>query len=308
MSDFASAWKQFEEETADLGIKNLLLYQDGSILGELHYDEDCIRNAYSATKSYTATAAGIAQAEGILSLDERVVDCFANELPDSVSPQLEALTLEHCLGMTLGQEKPWLMGSTRPVMETPDWVPFVLAQDFAHMPGEVFQYTNVGIYLVGVLIARRTGAPLTDYWYEKIFRPQGFFYPSCEVDPLKNTFGAGGLMVTTQHLLSLGRSYLEHDGIVPDAWIDFVHKPSSTMAKLREGNSYGYSSGFWLHAAQPVEELTDASQCNAFLADGKYGQYAVVMDDAKAVLAVTADCPTPYKILGSFWTHVYPEL
>ena len=60
MPGFENAWKAFEEKTRDLGIKNLLLWQDGAIRGELHYDEECIRNAYSATKSYTATAAGIA--------------------------------------------------------------------------------------------------------------------------------------------------------------------------------------------------------------------------------------------------------
>jgi len=239
MAAFENAWKAFEEKTRSLGIKNLLLWQDGVIRGELHYDEECIRNAYSATKSYTATAAGIAIADGLLSLDERVVDCFPDELPEEVPPQLEKLTIRHLLGMTVGQEKPWLMGKTRPVMPTEDWVHFVLAQDFAHDPGESFLYTNVGPYLTGVLIARRAGMPLTDYWYERIFKPQGFFYPSCEVDPLKNTFGAGGLLVTTGHLLALGRSYLEHDGIVPNEWIAYVKQPSSRMPRTAKATFTG---------------------------------------------------------------------
>ena len=236
------------------------------------------------------------------------MDCFPDELPEGVPPQLEKLTIRHLLGMTVGQEKPWLMGKTRPVMPTEDWVRFVLAQDFARDPGESFLYTNVGPYLTGVLIARRAGMPLTDYWYERIFKPQGFFYPSCEVDPLKNTFGAGGLLVTTGHLLALGRSYLEHDGIVPNEWIAYVKQPSSPYAKNREGHVYGYGAGFWVHAKEPVDAFADVSQVDAYLADGKYGQYSVVMEDKGAVLAATSDSPAPYRILAAFWDDVHPVL
>ena len=81
MASFEQAWAEFGKRTEPFGIKNLLLEQDGKIVGELHRSEDCQRNAYSATKSYTALAAGIAQDMGLLDMDELVVDCFPRSFP-----------------------------------------------------------------------------------------------------------------------------------------------------------------------------------------------------------------------------------
>lgn len=241
-------------------------------------------------------AADIARGMGLLDVDELVVDCFPNELPDEVSPELSHLRVRHLLSMTVGQEQSWLMGASRPRMETPDWVRFCLAQRFECEPGTRLRYTNVGPYLAGILVARRAGTTLADFWYEYILRPQGFFRPSVEVDPLGNTFGAGGLMVTTEHLLALGRTLLTRDGLVPDDWIDYVQQPGCEDVYPQVDGDYRYGSGFWLHPN------------GCYLADGKFGQVSVVMQEKGAVLALTSDCETPHETLKAFWETVYPTL
>ena len=44
------------------------------------------------------------------------------------------------------------------------------------------------------------------------------------------------------------------------------------------------------------------------LANGKYGQFSVVMQEKGAVLAITSDCETPHETLKAFWETAYPEL
>jgi len=45
-----------------------------------------------------------------------------------------------------------------------------------------------------------------------------------------------------------------------------------------------------------------------YMADGKFGQLSVVMQDKDAVLALTGDCETPHETLKTFWDTVYPLL
>ena len=59
---------------------------------------------YSFSKSLTATAIGFAEQEGILSLDEKIVDIFPDLLPENPSENLKKITLHHLLIMGCGHE------------------------------------------------------------------------------------------------------------------------------------------------------------------------------------------------------------
>ena len=52
----------------------------------------------------TATAIGFAEQEGILSLDEKIVDIFPDLLPENPSENLKKITLHHLLIMGCGHE------------------------------------------------------------------------------------------------------------------------------------------------------------------------------------------------------------
>lgn len=84
--------------------------QGGKKIGEFFREEDCRRNLYSASKSYTSCAVGIAEHEGLLSLSERVVDVFPEEIPAEVNEHLAHATVRDLLTMCLGQDQAYLMG------------------------------------------------------------------------------------------------------------------------------------------------------------------------------------------------------
>ena len=150
----------FEKKAKELGVLGIVVTKDGKEIGKKLWDEQCRRNVYSASKSFTSTAVGIAVKEGLLSLDEKLVDCFAEDLPETVSDNLAKATVKDLLTMCLGQEKAELMGAQRPVYEEEDWVKMSLAFPFVYEPGTKFVYNNVGPYLAGVLVERRAGCDL----------------------------------------------------------------------------------------------------------------------------------------------------
>ena len=170
---------------------------------EKYWDEDCRRNIYSASKSFTSCAVGFAVQEGLIDLDERLMDAFKEDIPNNPDENLKKATVKDLLTMTLGQEKGFLMGKQRPRMEEQNWVKASLAIPFVYEPGTHFVYNNVGPYLAGILVQRRAGCDLLSYLTPRLLKPLGIRKTIWEVDPEGNTFGAGGLFLTVSELHKL---------------------------------------------------------------------------------------------------------
>lgn len=164
----------FKEKAGALGVLGVVVTQDGEEKAKYLWDEECRRNVYSASKSFTSCAVGFAVQEGLISLDEKLVDAFADDLPEEVSENLAKATVKDLLTMCLGQEKGGLMGGQRPQYKEEDWVKMSLAIPFVYEPGTHFVYNNVGPYLAGILVQRRSGCrDLVDYLMPRLFRPLG---------------------------------------------------------------------------------------------------------------------------------------
>ena len=119
--------REFIERAGNARALGVIVTQNGKETARYLWDDACRRNIYSASKSFTSAAVGIALREGLLSLDEKLVDAFEKDLPDTVSPHLEKACVRDLLTMCLGQEKPYLMGSDRPFYTETDWVRAALA-------------------------------------------------------------------------------------------------------------------------------------------------------------------------------------
>ena len=60
------------------------------------------QNCYSVAKSFTVTAIGLVVDDGVLSTDEKIVDIFADELPENMDPRWENMTVHHVLKHSAG--------------------------------------------------------------------------------------------------------------------------------------------------------------------------------------------------------------
>ena len=276
--------EEFDRAAQEYRVLNIIVRRDGETVFRADYDGEIRRNQYSVTKSFTSAAVGIAQKEGLLSLDERLTDAFRDDLPAHVSENLRQATVRDLLTMCLGQDRGFLMGEQRPFLPETDWVKYSLALPFVHAPGTVFQYNNVGPDLAGVLVQRRAGCTLDRYLTPRLFAPLGIIAPTWETDPMGYSFGAGGLFLCVSELLRFGELLLaggKWNGrqLIP---ADYIAEASSKQVE-NGGEGYGYL--FWRGAH------------NTYRADGKYGQYAIVLPDDNAVIAVNAECRPQHLLL-----------
>ncbi|MCI8501470.1 MAG: serine hydrolase [Oscillospiraceae bacterium] len=289
--------KGFIERTAPLRILGVKITQDGSLTAEHFWDEECRRNLYSASKSVTSCAVGFAVQEGLVALDEKLVDAFAEDLPEQVSPQLEHAVVRDLLTMCLGQESGSLMGAQRPLYQEDDWAKLALAIPFVYEPGERFVYNNVGPYLAGLLVQRRAGCDLVSYLTPRLFRKLGIKRPTWESDPLGNTFGAGGLFLTLSELHRFGKFYLQMgkwagQQLLSEQWV--LESTSKQVENNRDEFGYGYL--FW------------GGPHGSFRADGKYSQLSVILREKNAVISVVAECRRGKELQQAIWEELYPQL
>ena len=288
----------FKEKVGALGVLGVVVTQYGEEKAKYLWDEECRRNVYSASKSFTSCAVGFAVQEGLISLDEKLVDAFADDLPEEVSENLVKATVKDLLTMCLGQENGNLMGAQRPQYEEEDWVKMSLAIPFVYEPGTHFVYNNVGPYLAGILVQRRSGCrDLVDYLMPRLFRPLGIRRPTWESDPMGLSFGAGGLFLTLSELHKLGLLYLQKGcwngrQLLPEEWI-----MESTKKQVENNlDSYGYGYLFW------------GGPEGTFRADGKYCQLSIICREKNAVISLVSECRDSDALTKAIFEEIYPQL
>ena len=124
---------------------------------------------FSFSKSLTSTAIGFARQEGILSLEEKLVDIFPDKLPENPSENLKKAEIRHLLMMGCGHETeiPNLG------LGDPDWIKSFLTHPFVYEPGTHFLYNTAGTNLLSAILTRKTGQTLTEFLRPRLMEPWG---------------------------------------------------------------------------------------------------------------------------------------
>ena len=130
----------FLDDIAEQNIElhSLMILRRGRALAEGWWSPYALHlrhSLYSLSKSFTATAIGMAVDEKRVSIGDRVVDFFPDKLPSQLDQRWQALTIKHLLTMTTGHgEDP-----TNKVMGAPDgdWVKAFFACPLDHDPGTI---------------------------------------------------------------------------------------------------------------------------------------------------------------------------
>ena len=68
-----------QQKAEEMRILNLAVMKDGELLLKKDWDEEIRRNQYSASKSFTGIAVGIAQKEGILAVSYTHLDVYKRQ-------------------------------------------------------------------------------------------------------------------------------------------------------------------------------------------------------------------------------------
>src|SRR4051812_48502978 len=141
---------------------SFMLLRHGKVVAEgwwNPYRRDLRHTLYSLSKSFTATAVGFARSEGKLSLDDKVVSFFPNELPDTASANLRQLTIKDLLTMSVGQEP----DPTGVVSGDSNWVKRFFTVFIKYKPGSRFLYNSTATYMLSAIVQKVTGQKVIDY-------------------------------------------------------------------------------------------------------------------------------------------------
>ena len=107
--------------------------------------------SHSLSKTYSATAVGIAVTEGKVSLDEKILSIFSEKAPENPDEYLKQLTVKDILCMGSGME--------RLPEVTENWLQAYLEVPIKHRPGTAFQYNSVGSTLLCAIVERKREFP-----------------------------------------------------------------------------------------------------------------------------------------------------
>jgi CubicO group peptidase (beta-lactamase class C family) len=279
-----------------------MLLRHGTVIAEgwwAPYEAGMPHAMFSVSKSFTATAVGLAIADGLFDLDSRVVELLPDDAPADISPNLAAMRVRDLLTMTSGHESDTV--SLAEEHRAGSWAKVILAVPVVHEPGTVFVYNSGATYLLSAIVTRATGARLLDYLGPRILEPLGIIGATWEQSPSGIDAGGWGLSITTEDLASFGELYRRRgvwNGIqlVPAEWVDAATSyqvPNKTADSALDG-SLGYGYQFW------------RSQHDAYRADGAFGQFAIVMPQHDAVLALTGGVTSNQASLDIVWKHLLP--
>src|SRR5690606_16080935 len=130
-------------DKSEVEFHSLMILRNGKVIAEgwwSPYRPDLKHTMYSVTKSWTSTAVGFAVAEGLLSVENKVIEFFPDELPDTVSDHLKQLSIKNLLTMSVGQDP----DPTHNIASGSDnWVRAFLAREIVKQPGTTFLYNSM---------------------------------------------------------------------------------------------------------------------------------------------------------------------
>ena len=282
-------------------IHSLMIVRHGAVVAESWwqpFEEERNHVLFSLSKSFTSSAIGLAVDEGLLTVNDRVIDFFPDDLPATVSDNLAAMTVYHLLAMFTGHSE----DTTNHLHTAADgnWARAFLAQPVTHPPGTHFLYNTGATYMLSAIIQKLTGQTLLDYLTPRLFAPLGIANPTWEVCPRGINTGGYGLKITTEDIAVFGQMYLQMgvwqgQRILPAVWVEEAtryHSDNSANENIEWAQGYGYQ--FW------------RCRHNAYRGDGAFGQFCVVMPAQDAVIAITSGAGPMQPTLDLIWEHLLP--
>lgn len=233
--DFAAFIQTAEKNKWNLyGIE---IFENNNIIHKYSKEPEKRYPIYSATKTITSTAVGIAVSEGKFSIDASIYDYLHNEIPTELSDKqkkdLKTITIKRLLTMSV-QGYPF-----RPQGE--NWLEFSLSCPLENVETPVFAYSNIPAYLVGAALEKAVGQHLISWLEPRLFEPLDIKMPVYQNCPSNHFYGASGMELTVHELSKIGQLYLQngiyqHQKILPFEWV----QQATDIQQINREGGYGY--------------------------------------------------------------------
>jgi len=292
-------------DTGKTEIHSFMFVRHGKVVAEGWWDPygpDLKHIMYSASKTFTATAIGLAVSENRLNLTDKVVTFFPASLPDTISDLMKMMTVKDLLMMSTGIPAEPRIG------QDDEWVRSFLSRSPSVKPGTIFKYYNSATFMLSAIIQQVTGETLFNYLQPRIFKPLEIKGIDWDLNPQGINLGLMGLRLKTEDMAKFGQLLLQKGKwngkqLVPEEWV----KEATSFKIKSEGGT-----------ANTPPELNDWVQgyCyqmwrgrnNSVRLDGMAGQFVILLPEKDAIVVLTANAANTQKELDLIWNYLFPAI
>ncbi|GAB3948048.1 hypothetical protein GCM10029976_078420 [Kribbella albertanoniae] len=287
-------------------LHSIMVVRRGHVVAEgwwAPYSADRPHLLYSLTKSFTSIAVGLVIADGLLSLDDRVVDVLPEHVPADVSEQGRRITVHHLLSMTVGHPTDSLGEAWE--LEPDDLVKGFLRVPFTEPEGTRHTYDNATTFILARMVERVTGRGLPEFLGERLFEPMGIEHAEWDRVASGLAFGFHGLYLPTEAVAAVGELLLRGGRwgdrqLVPREWVELATSRQIETLPVEDAWAVedflcGYGYQFWRSR-------------HGYYGNGAFGQQCLVVPEHELVIAVTSALDERQPIPGIFWDFLLPGL
>lgn len=288
---------------ADPGTRphGLMVLRRGAVVAEgmwAPYAADEVQLVYSLSKSFTATAVGLAVGEGLVDLDATALSYFPELDAEITDARSRAIRVRDLLAMASGHAGDRI--EVARARDAENLVRGFLLLPPSADPGTLFAYNQPCTYTLATIVQRVSGQHLLEFLRPRLFAPLGIDDAAWIEHPAGQALGFSGLHVRLDAIARLGELYrcggMWGDTRILDA--EYVAAATSRQVDTAEPSpdwQHGYGFQFWMAS-------------HGFRGDGAWGQYCVVLPEQEVVVAMTSETPNMQSVLDALWTHVLPAL
>lgn len=286
-----------EDFLAKTSTSAFLLIKDGVVMDERYFhgnDPADLNAAFSVSKSFVSALVGIAIGEGHIGSVDDPVTQYVKELS---ADTYGGVTIKHLLQMSSGlkfnenyADPESDINKMSYMVQSMSYVDYLNTLQRAEPPGTVNRYVSVNSQLLGIIVARATGRPLSKYLQEKLWEPMGMEQGArWTVDARGQELGMGGLALSLRDYGRFGLLYL-NDGrwhgrqVLPAGWVRQSVVPDAPYLQPK-GHAFGYQYQWWV----PGNPDGD------FMALGIWGQYVYVDPKRDVVIVKLSADPSTFS-------------
>lgn len=194
---------------------SVIMAKGDNIFAECYYapfDKDFKHRMYSTSKSFVGVAIGLCEEDGLLSLDDKLIDYFPEYIPDvnKLDPKMKEQTIRDMLTMSTSIQENiyWFTSGTQ------DRAAEYFKFDVKKIPGTTYQYDSPGSYMLGVIVEKVTGKPFMEYLKERVFQYTDFSKDAyCLKCPGGHSWGDSAVICTARDLLIFAR-FVMNKGVI----------------------------------------------------------------------------------------------
>ena len=273
------AFLETSQAAAFIAIRNEEVIYENYFNG---YDGDSIVTSFSVAKSYIATLVGIALDKQLITNLDEPVTRYIPELLDR-DPRFRRITLRDLLTMSSGlrwneQGLPW-SDDAETYYGTDLRKVAMQDTEIAGPPGKEFVYNPYNTLLLGIVLERATGLPVSEFMEQWLWQPMGAVAEGTwSIDSQGSGFEKmeSGLNARAVDMVKIGLLYLNGGALNGNRIVSEQWTTEATAFTDQQDPSTRYQYQWWTYS--------DPELGDWFAAQGNKGQIVAVFPSMDLVL------------------------